>query len=157
MRYWVPCVCRSVLVDAVLTYCAFHWLSSFTQYMYVILWHIMRIFCTLWPLAERGACRVDQISGAYGWWGERTRFLTSLPFCRTENYVPGLHLLTFQHPRNQSQPDKVWQVQPWALMTLALDTFSFLCTHIWFSPVFSVLITFHFYYFYYFYLYIFDF
>uniref|UniRef100_A0AAR2IQ65 Multiple EGF-like-domains 8 n=1 Tax=Pygocentrus nattereri TaxID=42514 RepID=A0AAR2IQ65_PYGNA len=55
----------------------------------------------------RSACRVDQISGAYGWWGERTRFLTSLPSCRTENYVPGLHLLTFQHPRNQSQPDKV--------------------------------------------------
>ncbi|XP_067304723.1 multiple epidermal growth factor-like domains protein 8 [Pseudorasbora parva] len=59
------------------------------------------------PISERSACRVDQISGAYGWWGERTRFLTSLPFCRTENYVPGLHLLTFQHPRNQSQPDKV--------------------------------------------------
>lgn len=62
-----------------------------------------------WPLAERSACRVDQISGAYGWWGERTSFLTSLPSCRTENYVPGLHLLTFQHPRNQSQPDKVCQ------------------------------------------------
>uniref|UniRef100_A0AAR2K5K4 Multiple EGF-like-domains 8 n=1 Tax=Pygocentrus nattereri TaxID=42514 RepID=A0AAR2K5K4_PYGNA len=59
------------------------------------------------PVSERSACRVDQISGAYGWWGERTRFLTSLPSCRTENYVPGLHLLTFQHPRNQSQPDKV--------------------------------------------------
>uniref|UniRef100_M3ZXA9 Multiple EGF-like-domains 8 n=1 Tax=Xiphophorus maculatus TaxID=8083 RepID=M3ZXA9_XIPMA len=55
----------------------------------------------------RSACRVDQISGAYGWWGERTRFLTSLHSCRTENYVPGLHLLTFQHPRNDSQPDKV--------------------------------------------------
>lgn len=52
-------------------------------------------------------CRVDQISGAYGWWGERTLFLTSLHSCRTENYVPGLHLLTFQHPRNDSQPDKV--------------------------------------------------
>lgn len=58
-------------------------------------------------LAERSACRVDQISGAYGWWGERPRFLTSLHSCRTENYVPGLHLLTFQHPRNDSQPDKV--------------------------------------------------
>lgn len=56
---------------------------------------------------KRSACRVDQISGAYGWWGERTSFLTSLPSCRTENYVPGLHLLTFQHPRNHSQPDKV--------------------------------------------------
>ncbi|XP_035382451.1 multiple epidermal growth factor-like domains protein 8 isoform X1 [Electrophorus electricus] len=56
---------------------------------------------------KRSACRVDQISGAYGWWGERTRFLTSLPLCRTENYVPGLHLLTYQHPRNHSQPDKV--------------------------------------------------
>lgn len=69
------------------------------------------MFFVYWPLplglAERSACRVDQISGAYGWWGERTRFLTSLPFCRTENYVPGLHLLTFQHPRNDSQPDKV--------------------------------------------------
>uniref|UniRef100_W5L7W2 Multiple EGF like domains 8 n=1 Tax=Astyanax mexicanus TaxID=7994 RepID=W5L7W2_ASTMX len=59
------------------------------------------------PVSEQSVCRVDQISGAYGWWGMRTRFLTSLPFCRTENYVPGLHLLTFQHPRNQSQPDKV--------------------------------------------------
>ncbi|XP_076868849.1 multiple epidermal growth factor-like domains protein 8 [Brachyhypopomus gauderio] len=59
------------------------------------------------PLLEHSACRVDQISGAYGWWGERTRFLTSLPSCRTENYVPGLHLLTYQHPRNLSQPDKV--------------------------------------------------
>ncbi|MEQ2158184.1 hypothetical protein GOODEAATRI_009651, partial [Goodea atripinnis] len=57
----------------------------------------------------RSACRVDQISGAYGWWGERTRFLTSLHSCRTENYVPGLHLLTFQHPRNDSQPDKTAQ------------------------------------------------
>uniref|UniRef100_A0AAX7TXQ6 Multiple EGF-like-domains 8 n=1 Tax=Astatotilapia calliptera TaxID=8154 RepID=A0AAX7TXQ6_ASTCA len=55
----------------------------------------------------RSACRVDQISGAYGWWGERTLFLTSLHSCRTENYVPGLHLLTFQHPRNDSQPDQV--------------------------------------------------
>ncbi|XP_062321572.1 multiple epidermal growth factor-like domains protein 8 [Osmerus eperlanus] len=59
------------------------------------------------PVSERSACRVDQISGAYGWWGERTRFLTSLHSCRTDNYVPGLHLLTFQHPRNDSQPDKV--------------------------------------------------
>uniref|UniRef100_A0A8C6NK18 Multiple EGF like domains 8 n=1 Tax=Nothobranchius furzeri TaxID=105023 RepID=A0A8C6NK18_NOTFU len=59
------------------------------------------------PVSERSACRVDQISGAYGWWGERTLFLTSLHSCRTENYVPGLHLLTFQHPRNDSQPDKV--------------------------------------------------
>ncbi|XP_028836876.1 multiple epidermal growth factor-like domains protein 8 [Denticeps clupeoides] len=59
------------------------------------------------PVSERSACRVDQISGAYGWWGERTTFLTSLHYCRTENYVPGLHLLTFQHPRNDSQPDKV--------------------------------------------------
>ncbi|XP_019220013.1 multiple epidermal growth factor-like domains protein 8 [Oreochromis niloticus] len=59
------------------------------------------------PVSERSACRVDQISGAYGWWGERTLFLTSLHSCRTENYVPGLHLLTFQHPRNDSQPDQV--------------------------------------------------
>uniref|UniRef100_A0A8C7C7Q8 Multiple EGF like domains 8 n=1 Tax=Oncorhynchus kisutch TaxID=8019 RepID=A0A8C7C7Q8_ONCKI len=59
------------------------------------------------PVSDQSACRVDQISGAYGWWGERTRFLTSLLSCRTENYVPGLHLLTFQHPRNDSQPDKV--------------------------------------------------
>uniref|UniRef100_A0A1A8GFI9 Multiple EGF-like-domains 8 n=1 Tax=Nothobranchius korthausae TaxID=1143690 RepID=A0A1A8GFI9_9TELE len=59
------------------------------------------------PVSERSACRVDRISGAYGWWGERTLFLTSLHSCRTENYVPGLHLLTFQHPRNDSQPDKV--------------------------------------------------
>ncbi|KPP71082.1 Multiple epidermal growth factor-like domains protein 8-like, partial [Scleropages formosus] len=59
------------------------------------------------PVSERSACRVDQISGAYGWWGERTRFLTSLHSCRIENYVPGMHLLTFQHPRNNSQPDKV--------------------------------------------------
>uniref|UniRef100_A0AAV2MAJ1 Uncharacterized protein n=1 Tax=Knipowitschia caucasica TaxID=637954 RepID=A0AAV2MAJ1_KNICA len=59
------------------------------------------------PVSEPSACRVDQISGAYGWWGERTLFLTSLHSCRTENYVPGLHLLTFQHPRNDSQPDKV--------------------------------------------------
>ncbi|XP_035278041.1 multiple epidermal growth factor-like domains protein 8 isoform X2 [Anguilla anguilla] len=59
------------------------------------------------PVSEQSACRVDQISGAYGWWGERTRFLTSLHSCRTENYVPGLHLLTYQYPRNVSQPDKV--------------------------------------------------
>ncbi|XP_021446912.2 multiple epidermal growth factor-like domains protein 8 isoform X1 [Oncorhynchus mykiss] len=59
------------------------------------------------PVSDQSACRVDQISGAYGWWGERTRFLTSLLSCRTDNYVPGLHLLTFQHPRNDSQPDKV--------------------------------------------------
>lgn len=67
--------------------------------------------CMCWPfplgLTERSACRVDQISGAYGWWGERTLFLTSLHSCRTENYVPGLHLLTFHHPRNDSQPDQV--------------------------------------------------
>ncbi|KAG7276205.1 hypothetical protein CRUP_004796, partial [Coryphaenoides rupestris] len=58
-------------------------------------------------VSERSACRVDQISGTYGWWGERTRFLTALNSCRTDNDVPGLHLLTFQHPRNDSQPDKV--------------------------------------------------
>ncbi|KAJ8289826.1 hypothetical protein GJAV_G00005770 [Gymnothorax javanicus] len=59
------------------------------------------------PVSEQSACHVDQISGAYGWWGERTRFLTSLTSCRTESYVPGLHLLTYQYPRNVSQPDKV--------------------------------------------------
>lgn len=58
-------------------------------------------------LIEQSVCHVDQISGAYGWWGKRTLFLTSLHSCRTENYVPGLHLLTFQQPRNDSQPDKV--------------------------------------------------
>ncbi|XP_066575426.1 multiple epidermal growth factor-like domains protein 8 [Amia ocellicauda] len=59
------------------------------------------------PVSERSACRVDQISGAFGWWGERCRFLTSLASCRSHSFVPGLHLLTFQHPRNDSQPDKV--------------------------------------------------
>lgn len=91
-----------------------HWFSTvvnFRKLLYCGIWR-SDVFFVCWPLplglTERSACRVDQISGAYGWWGERTLFLTSLHSCRTENYVPGLHLLTFQHPRNDSQPDKVW-------------------------------------------------
>ncbi|MGH0185680.1 UNVERIFIED_CONTAM: hypothetical protein FKN15_018655 [Acipenser sinensis] len=56
---------------------------------------------------ESSSCRVDQISRAYGWWGEKTRFITSLEDCQRDNHAPGIHLLTFQNPRNDSQPDKV--------------------------------------------------
>lgn len=50
---------------------------------------------------------MGQISGTHGWWGPQPDFLTALPQCRTRNFQPGLHLLTHQHPRNDSQPDKV--------------------------------------------------
>ncbi|KAK6469756.1 multiple epidermal growth factor-like domains protein 8 [Huso huso] len=59
------------------------------------------------PVTESSSCRVDQISRAYGWWGENTRFITSLEDCQRDNHAPGIHLLTFQNPRNDSQPDKV--------------------------------------------------
>ncbi|KAM9207897.1 LOW QUALITY PROTEIN: multiple epidermal growth factor-like domains protein 8 [Leptosomus discolor] len=62
---------------------------------------------TCMPVAEQSRCRVGQISGTHGWWGPRPLFLTALPQCRTANFLPGLHLLTFQQPRNDSQPDKV--------------------------------------------------
>ncbi|GAB0200402.1 multiple epidermal growth factor-like domains protein 8 [Grus japonensis] len=62
---------------------------------------------TCMPVAEQSRCRVGQISGTYGWWGPRPVFITALPHCRTANFLPGLHLVTYQQPRNDSQPDKV--------------------------------------------------
>ncbi|XP_063293259.1 multiple epidermal growth factor-like domains protein 8 [Pelobates fuscus] len=62
---------------------------------------------TCMPLSERSTCRVGQISGTYGWWGPVTTFITSLDGCRTHNFLPGLHLITYQQPRNDSQPDRV--------------------------------------------------
>ncbi|KAM4703377.1 multiple epidermal growth factor-like domains protein 8 [Rhinophrynus dorsalis] len=75
--------------------------------------HIERTFgwCvqneTCMPLSERSACRVGQISGLYGWWGATTTFITTLDGCRTHNFLPGLHFITYQQPRNDSQPDRV--------------------------------------------------
>nr|XP_041568334.1 multiple epidermal growth factor-like domains protein 8 [Taeniopygia guttata] len=68
-------------------------------------WCVQNDTCV--PLAERSRCRVGQISGTHGWWGPRADFLTELPQCRSRGVPPGLHLLTFQHPKNESQPDKV--------------------------------------------------
>ncbi|XP_064359618.1 multiple epidermal growth factor-like domains protein 8 isoform X1 [Dromaius novaehollandiae] len=62
---------------------------------------------TCMPVAEQSRCRVGQISGTYGWWGPRPVFVTALEHCRTANFLPGLHLITYQQPRNDSQPDKV--------------------------------------------------
>ncbi|KAM8927354.1 multiple epidermal growth factor-like domains protein 8 [Pelodytes ibericus] len=62
---------------------------------------------TCMPLSDRPKCQVGQISGTYGWWGPVTTFITSLDGCRTHNFLPGLHLITFQQPRNDSQPDRV--------------------------------------------------
>ncbi|XP_074713784.1 LOW QUALITY PROTEIN: multiple epidermal growth factor-like domains protein 8 [Strix uralensis] len=62
---------------------------------------------TCMPVAEQSRCRVGQISGTYGWWGPRPVFVTALQHCRTANFLPGLHLVTYQQPRNDSQPDKV--------------------------------------------------
>ncbi|KAM6111677.1 LOW QUALITY PROTEIN: multiple epidermal growth factor-like domains protein 8 [Phoenicopterus ruber ruber] len=62
---------------------------------------------TCMPMAEQSRCRVGQISGTYGWWGPRPVFVTALQHCRTANFLPGLHLVTYQQPRNDSQPDKV--------------------------------------------------
>ncbi|XP_050786388.1 multiple epidermal growth factor-like domains protein 8 isoform X7 [Gopherus flavomarginatus] len=62
---------------------------------------------TCMPVAEQSRCRVGQISGTYGWWGPRPVFITSLESCQHLNFLPGLHLITYQHPRNDSQPDKV--------------------------------------------------
>uniref|UniRef100_A0A8C8VJG7 Multiple EGF like domains 8 n=1 Tax=Pelusios castaneus TaxID=367368 RepID=A0A8C8VJG7_9SAUR len=62
---------------------------------------------TCMPLAEQSRCHVGQISGTYGWWGPRPVFITALENCQHQNFLPGLHLLTFQQPRNDSQPDKV--------------------------------------------------
>lgn len=62
---------------------------------------------TVSPCPEQSRCRVGQISGTYGWWGPRPVFVTALQHCRTANFLPGLHLVTYQQPRNDSQPDKV--------------------------------------------------
>uniref|UniRef100_A0A8C5QH50 Multiple EGF like domains 8 n=1 Tax=Leptobrachium leishanense TaxID=445787 RepID=A0A8C5QH50_9ANUR len=62
---------------------------------------------TCMPLSERSTCRVGPISGTYGWWGATTTFITILDGCRTHNFLPGLHLITYQQPRNDSQPDRV--------------------------------------------------
>ncbi|XP_077312743.1 multiple epidermal growth factor-like domains protein 8 [Lithobates pipiens] len=62
---------------------------------------------TCMPVSERSNCRVGQISGTYGWWGTHNTFITSLDDCRVNNFLPGLHLITYQQPRNESQPDRV--------------------------------------------------
>ncbi|KAE8593599.1 hypothetical protein XENTR_v10019212 [Xenopus tropicalis] len=75
--------------------------------------HIKRTFgwCvqneTCMPISERSSCSVGQISGMHGWWGTATTFITTLDGCRTHNFLPGLHLITYHHPRNESQPDGV--------------------------------------------------
>ncbi|KYO40876.1 hypothetical protein Y1Q_0004213 [Alligator mississippiensis] len=70
---------------------------------------------TCMPIAEQSRCRVGQISGTYGWWGPRPVFVTTLERCQAENFLPGLHLVTYQHPRNDSQPDKVSIVRSTAI------------------------------------------
>uniref|UniRef100_A0ACB8FSR9 Multiple epidermal growth factor-like domains protein 8 n=3 Tax=Sphaerodactylus townsendi TaxID=933632 RepID=A0ACB8FSR9_9SAUR len=62
---------------------------------------------TCMPLSERGRCQVEKISGTFGWWGPQPYFVTSLAQCQRESFLPGLHLITYQQPRNDSQPDKV--------------------------------------------------
>ncbi|XP_078507442.1 multiple epidermal growth factor-like domains protein 8 isoform X2 [Lissotriton helveticus] len=62
---------------------------------------------TCMAVSDRDNCRVGQISGTYGWWGQNTVFLTTLEGCQQSNFLPGLHLITYQQPRNTSQPDKV--------------------------------------------------
>lgn len=104
--------------------CVFLWLYVGLWWCILFIKLSLLYIDPIWLLTERSACRVDQISGAYGWWGERTSFLTSLPSCRTENYVPGLHLLTFQHPRNHSQPDKVLQDSMSFHLSFILGTFT---------------------------------
>nr|XP_033770020.1 multiple epidermal growth factor-like domains protein 8 isoform X2 [Geotrypetes seraphini] len=62
---------------------------------------------TCMSVSDRSLCRVGQISGTYGWWGTSTDFITSLEGCQKKNFLPGLHLITYQQPRNDSQPDNV--------------------------------------------------
>ncbi|XP_039208131.1 multiple epidermal growth factor-like domains protein 8 [Crotalus tigris] len=62
---------------------------------------------TCMPISEQARCQVGKISGTYGWWGPQSFFITSLAHCQRENFLPGLHLITYQQPRNDSQPDKV--------------------------------------------------
>ncbi|XP_007430507.1 multiple epidermal growth factor-like domains protein 8 [Python bivittatus] len=62
---------------------------------------------TCMPISEQSRCQVEKISGTYGWWGPQSSFITSLGQCQHEDFLPGLHLITYQQPRNDSQPDKV--------------------------------------------------
>ena len=50
---------------------------------------------------------MGRVGGTHGWWGPEAQLLTALEQCRAEDIPPGLHLLTFLRPRNESQPDKV--------------------------------------------------
>ncbi|XP_067832979.1 multiple epidermal growth factor-like domains protein 8 [Heptranchias perlo] len=59
------------------------------------------------PFADQVKCQVEPVSGIYGWWGSETTFITSLEQCQRLNFMPGLHLVTYMQPRNNSQPDKV--------------------------------------------------
>ncbi|XP_043935354.1 multiple epidermal growth factor-like domains protein 8 [Protopterus annectens] len=68
-------------------------------------WCVQNESCML--VSDESNCRVDRISDAYGWWGEKTTFIPLLEGCQKSNFLPGLHLITYQRPRNDSQPDKV--------------------------------------------------
>ena len=59
------------------------------------------------PPTEASLCRMGRVGGTHGWWGPRAQLLTALEQCEAEDVPPGLHLLTFLRPRNDSQPDKV--------------------------------------------------
>ena len=50
---------------------------------------------------------MGRVGGTHWWWGPRAQLLTALEQCEAEDVPPGLHLLTFLRPRNDSQPDKV--------------------------------------------------
>ncbi|KAH0631676.1 hypothetical protein JD844_006126 [Phrynosoma platyrhinos] len=66
---------------------------------------------TCMPLSEHGSCQVEKISGTYGWWGSQPFFLTSLAQCQRDSFLPGLHLIYYYQPRNDSQPDKLSIIQ----------------------------------------------
>ncbi|XP_069798535.1 multiple epidermal growth factor-like domains protein 8 [Narcine bancroftii] len=68
-------------------------------------WCVQTVSCL--PTTEQDRCRVETVSGTVGWWGAETTFISSLDQCERADLRPGLHLLTYLHPVNLSQPDQV--------------------------------------------------
>lgn len=68
-------------------------------------WCVQNASCL--PAHEQWRCAPGLLAGSPGWWGPRPQFLRDLPQCRSHDLPPGLHLLTYLHPKNESQPDKV--------------------------------------------------
>uniref|UniRef100_UPI00358F442D multiple epidermal growth factor-like domains protein 8 n=1 Tax=Myxine glutinosa TaxID=7769 RepID=UPI00358F442D len=68
-------------------------------------WCVQLGRCLLSKDADK--CYVNPEQNITGWWGDAATFVTSFEDCMVLDYPPGVHLMKYFQPRNDSQPDEV--------------------------------------------------